>query len=239
MVAAHYPLQAMLYSVALHRYLRWRLPGYDPDRHLGGVLYLFVRGMSATEPTLVGSSPVRGLVLVSSGRPGRGAERSLRPRCTPVTTVETGGVGLDRYDVSVAAAASGVCSAFNRAGILDARTSTWRAGWPDLPASAGGRQPRGRLRRPGAASRPRLRRPADHSGDGERRRRHAVRHRRAALARSRGVARRHGPEPTRRGRQARSTSRGRPCTSTGSGSTSAWSRQSSWRAPGPRWSTSI
>ena len=47
MVEAHYPLQAVLYSVALHRYLRWRMPGYDPERHLGGVLYLFVRGMSA------------------------------------------------------------------------------------------------------------------------------------------------------------------------------------------------
>ena len=42
---AHYPLQALLYSVALHRYLRWRQPGYDPDVHLGGVLYLFLRGM--------------------------------------------------------------------------------------------------------------------------------------------------------------------------------------------------
>jgi len=42
---AHYPLQALLYSVALHRFLRWRLPGYEPERHLGGVLYLFVRGM--------------------------------------------------------------------------------------------------------------------------------------------------------------------------------------------------
>jgi exodeoxyribonuclease V beta subunit len=44
MVRAHYVLQALLYTVALHRYLRWRLPGYDPDRHLGGVYYLFVRG---------------------------------------------------------------------------------------------------------------------------------------------------------------------------------------------------
>lgn len=41
----HYPLQAVLYSVALHRYLRWRLPGYDPPAHLGPVGYLFVRGM--------------------------------------------------------------------------------------------------------------------------------------------------------------------------------------------------
>jgi exodeoxyribonuclease V beta subunit len=41
----HYPLQAILYLVAMHRYLRWRLPGYDPEVHLGGVLYLFLRGM--------------------------------------------------------------------------------------------------------------------------------------------------------------------------------------------------
>jgi exodeoxyribonuclease V beta subunit len=41
----HYPLQALLYSVALHRYLRWRLADYDPHVHLGGVAYLFVRGM--------------------------------------------------------------------------------------------------------------------------------------------------------------------------------------------------
>ena len=45
MLRAHYPLQALLYCVALHRYLRWRQPGYDPERHLGGVRYLFVRGM--------------------------------------------------------------------------------------------------------------------------------------------------------------------------------------------------
>ena len=42
---SHYPLQALLYAVALHRYLRWRQPGYDPQVHLGGVRYLFVRGM--------------------------------------------------------------------------------------------------------------------------------------------------------------------------------------------------
>ncbi|WP_380170352.1 UvrD-helicase domain-containing protein [Kineococcus sp. DHX-1] len=44
-LAAHYPLQALLYSVALHRFLRWRLAGYDPAEHLGGSLYLFLRGM--------------------------------------------------------------------------------------------------------------------------------------------------------------------------------------------------
>jgi exodeoxyribonuclease V beta subunit len=57
MMAAHYPLQAMLYAVAAHRYLRWRLAGYDPARHLGGVLYLFVRGMAGADTPRVGPDP--------------------------------------------------------------------------------------------------------------------------------------------------------------------------------------
>jgi exodeoxyribonuclease V beta subunit len=53
----HYPLQAVLYSVALHRYLRWRLPAYDPATNLGGVLYLFIRGMLGPETPFVGDEP--------------------------------------------------------------------------------------------------------------------------------------------------------------------------------------
>ena len=53
MVEAHYPLQALLYNVALHRYLRWRHPGYDPAVQLGGVLYLFTRGMCG--PAVLGA----------------------------------------------------------------------------------------------------------------------------------------------------------------------------------------
>ncbi|WP_068269555.1 UvrD-helicase domain-containing protein [Aldersonia kunmingensis] len=45
MMRAHYPLQALIYLVALHRYLRWRMPAYRPEVHLGGARYLFVRGM--------------------------------------------------------------------------------------------------------------------------------------------------------------------------------------------------
>ena len=40
-----YHLQYLLYSVALDRHLRQRLPGYQPEQHFGGVLYLFVRGV--------------------------------------------------------------------------------------------------------------------------------------------------------------------------------------------------
>ncbi|ATL67620.1 AAA family ATPase [Nocardia terpenica] len=49
MMRSHYPLQALLYSAALHRFLRWRLPDYTPPRHLGGIRYLFVRGMIGPE----------------------------------------------------------------------------------------------------------------------------------------------------------------------------------------------
>ena len=45
MLSHHYPLQAHLYLLALDRYLRWRLDGYDPERHLGGYAYVFLRGI--------------------------------------------------------------------------------------------------------------------------------------------------------------------------------------------------
>ena len=52
-----YPLQALLYAAVLHRFLRWRLPGYDPERHLGEVLYLYVRGMCGPDTPLVDGIP--------------------------------------------------------------------------------------------------------------------------------------------------------------------------------------
>jgi exodeoxyribonuclease V beta subunit len=74
MLAADYPLQALLYTVALHRYLRWRQPDYDPTQHLGGVLYLFLRGMVGVPGSGVWQwSPPPALVIAVSellaGRP--------------------------------------------------------------------------------------------------------------------------------------------------------------------------
>ncbi len=57
MERSHYALQALLYTVALHRYLRWRLPGYDPEQHLAGVVYLFVRGMAGADTPAVDGTP--------------------------------------------------------------------------------------------------------------------------------------------------------------------------------------
>ena len=52
-----YPLQALLYAVVLHRFLRWRQPGYDPATHLGGVLYLYLRGMCGPDTPVVDGHP--------------------------------------------------------------------------------------------------------------------------------------------------------------------------------------
>ena len=50
---ADYPVQALLYSVALHRMLSLRLEGYDIDTHLGPACYFFVRGMVGAETLLI------------------------------------------------------------------------------------------------------------------------------------------------------------------------------------------
>ncbi len=49
MLLHHYPLQAHLYLVALHRFLKWRLPNYDSKKHLGGYIYLFLRGVPGAQ----------------------------------------------------------------------------------------------------------------------------------------------------------------------------------------------
>ncbi len=53
MGGSSYPLQALLYAVVLHRFLRWRLAGYEPERHFGGVRYLYLRGMCGPDTPVV------------------------------------------------------------------------------------------------------------------------------------------------------------------------------------------
>ncbi|ASW92099.1 exodeoxyribonuclease V subunit beta [Mycobacterium marseillense] len=57
MLHSDYPLQALLYCAVLHRFLRWRVGDYDPARHLGGVLYLFVRGMCGADTPVLDGHP--------------------------------------------------------------------------------------------------------------------------------------------------------------------------------------
>lgn len=57
MLDQHYPMQLLLYMAALHRYLRWRLAAYDPEAHLGGGLYLFLRGMLGPDAPVIDGAP--------------------------------------------------------------------------------------------------------------------------------------------------------------------------------------
>jgi len=45
-----YHLQSLIYTLALHRFLRTRIADYSYDRHFGGVYYLFLRAMHPDHP---------------------------------------------------------------------------------------------------------------------------------------------------------------------------------------------
>ncbi len=57
-----YDLQYVLYLLALHRQLRARLPAYDYDRHVGGALYLFLRGAHSPSQGAYFVKPPRALI---------------------------------------------------------------------------------------------------------------------------------------------------------------------------------
>lgn len=57
-----YDLQYVLYLLALHRQLRARLPGYDYDRHVGGALFIFLRGVDSASRGLYFAKPPRELI---------------------------------------------------------------------------------------------------------------------------------------------------------------------------------
>ncbi|MET0083343.1 MAG: exodeoxyribonuclease V subunit beta [Sedimenticola sp.] len=63
MARDHYYLQYLLYTLALHRYLKTRLKAYDYDRHFGGAIYLFLRGVNGgADNGIYRSRPQRALV---------------------------------------------------------------------------------------------------------------------------------------------------------------------------------
>ncbi len=57
-----YDLQYCLYLLALHRLLEARLPHYDIDHHLGGALYVFLRGQHAPSRGVHRERPSRELI---------------------------------------------------------------------------------------------------------------------------------------------------------------------------------
>ncbi|QKZ03015.1 exodeoxyribonuclease V subunit beta [Pseudomonas eucalypticola] len=57
-----YDLQYVLYLLALHRQLKARLPEYDYDQHVGGAVFIFLRGVHAPSQGLVFARPPRALI---------------------------------------------------------------------------------------------------------------------------------------------------------------------------------
>jgi len=65
-----YTLQYTLYTLALNQYLKLRAQGYDYDRHFGGILYVFLRGVNPDEGPEFGvyrDKPQRALIEALSG----------------------------------------------------------------------------------------------------------------------------------------------------------------------------
>ncbi|MCC5045525.1 exodeoxyribonuclease V subunit beta [Xanthomonas campestris] len=61
MAHSEYELQALIYTIALHRWLRFRLgASYDYARDFGGVRYLFCRGLDAARNPAADSSSILG-----------------------------------------------------------------------------------------------------------------------------------------------------------------------------------
>ena len=58
-----YDVQYCLYLLALHRLLAARLPDYDIERHLGGALYVFLRGTRAPSRGVHAERPPSELIL--------------------------------------------------------------------------------------------------------------------------------------------------------------------------------
>ena len=66
MVRNRYPLQYLLYTVALNRYLALRVKNYDYEQHFGGVIYFFLRGVTSLagdDRGIFRTKPPAGLVI--------------------------------------------------------------------------------------------------------------------------------------------------------------------------------
>ncbi|MDO4230744.1 MAG: UvrD-helicase domain-containing protein [Lautropia sp.] len=62
MLHHRYDLQLIFYVLALHRLLKSRLPDYDYDRHVGGAIYLFMRGIDADTGGIFPARPDRRMI---------------------------------------------------------------------------------------------------------------------------------------------------------------------------------
>ncbi|WP_018138509.1 MULTISPECIES: exodeoxyribonuclease V subunit beta [unclassified Thioalkalivibrio] len=75
-----YDLQLVIYTLALHRQLQARMPGYDYDRHMGGGVYLFLRGIDAPGRGVFHDCPPRALIEQLDGWFAEGPDRPQEAR---------------------------------------------------------------------------------------------------------------------------------------------------------------
>ncbi len=140
MAESDYPLQAMLYTVALHRFLRWRQPSYDPARHIAGVLYLFRSRNGRARHADRRRTTVWGVRVEAAGRPDHRTVRSAR---RTAVVIESFAPAQDPFDSRLALTAGGLLLAANAADVLTAAdvhvavrlaqlagSRTTRFGWP-------------------------------------------------------------------------------------------------------------
>ena len=62
MLSHRYDLQYILYTLALHRLLKARLPHYQYQRDMGGAVYLFLRGVDRNHNGVYGDKPPQALM---------------------------------------------------------------------------------------------------------------------------------------------------------------------------------
>ncbi|MBE9397492.1 exodeoxyribonuclease V subunit beta [Pontibacterium sp. N1Y112] len=62
MIDHRYDLQYQLYTLALHRLLQSRIPDYNYEEHMGGVFYLFLRGMGQGDHGVFHCRPDAGFI---------------------------------------------------------------------------------------------------------------------------------------------------------------------------------
>jgi len=61
-LAKRYEVQYVLYTLALHRLLQSRLPNYHYEQHMGGAVYLFLRGVDSPQAGVHALRPAWALI---------------------------------------------------------------------------------------------------------------------------------------------------------------------------------
>jgi hypothetical protein len=151
-VLAHrYDLQYALYLLALHRLLRARLPDYEIERHLGGAVYVFLRGCGAPTQGVFTARPERELIMAldqlfrgdagladSGSRPG--ARDWSNAGGIADTSAETSAEGIGEGSAGGSAEGSAEGSAGANSG-PDSGTKSERDGAPHARPNTGARAP--------------------------------------------------------------------------------------------------